>query len=600
MGYESLKPAERDETGKIIGGHVADAVPSTDSENAALDQLLKSAQEVKGTLSKSPTLLAKYSDPNDILAVVGADGQLSFSGVQKVNEAKIAQVQSRDIDYKDRMSAIRQEVDPEARQSLLSSFQADYTEQFTKDVQKHRAAADQQLGVTSLRQQLLQAEAADQRDPLYDKYKSDSPLTTRIRNAVAIAEERARAATKDLVASDPYIARNHALVSNFIETENKNLARLIQKKDVSDAKIEEETASLTPTNLAAIAASYPGKTIEELKRIAYGLKTNPATKNEYKAVLDPNATPEDYATALVSGMGAVRDFVVKEQSDKLGIPKEQVASEISNLQRLLNNDTELLSMVKKVFPAEEAKKFNEIMANHKLEKGKDAALEWHKTKLSWVMDLQSKIAANNLKSNVQNWKPVNGINFKDIPEVKQIIDRFSVQNKTVGINELIDQFVSTAPRQQQAEKFQILKDAYGANIDILNTGIYGKVKKDSMMKELEARFVGHNFLDDLNVIREKANETKPFRLDPNQKFPEMSNVDISAAKVSSWLKEQAKYGTVNAGPETNIYNRPTPREQYYNEQGPVFRGMGEGLQTNPKLKAAIDSAPPSNNVEDRR
>ena len=53
-------------------------------------------------------------------------------------------------------------------------------------------------------------------------------------------------------------------------------------------------------------------------------------------------------------------------------------------------------------------------------------------------DMQGRLKLNNLNSDVKNWQPLNGISIKDIPEIKDIIDRYAVQGKSVGINELIN------------------------------------------------------------------------------------------------------------------------------------------------------------------
>lgn len=596
-----LIESARDDSGKLLGS-ITNAVPSTKEESELLDKLIESSKNVSGALDKNPALLAKYSDPNDIIATVGANGDLSIAGTGKLTQAKVQQVQDDNATLQNRMEDIRKELDPDKRQSLLNSFQADFAEQLSRNIQKQKEIADSQSGVPQLRAQLIASEARDKADPLYYKYQSDSTGTASIRNALMQAENHARAITKDLVANDPQINKQHALVTTFLDTENKNLAKLLQKREATAEQINQETAGLTEENFKVLDAQYPGKTMEELRQIAYGMKKNPATRADSAVLLDPTATPEDYATFAVSGIRGAIPYVVKEQSARTGESPDKVKSDIQAMQVLVNNDQLLMDAVKKIGTADEKKKFADMLMAHKLDKGKESQIEWHKTKINWVLDMQGRLKLNNLNSDVKNWQPLNGISIKDIPEIKDIIDRYAVHGKSVGINELIDGYVTGAPIPQQAERFKLIKDFYSSNLDTINKGLYGKTDKVAAMKALEARFIGSNFFDTLNTFRERALESKPFAV--RSVDTPRSNTEISADKVSSWLKDQLSSGTIHAPDSENIYNKPTPNEvkrnRYYKEHGETVRGISEVMSSNPELLNIINSTQPSSNVEDRR
>ena len=596
-----LIESTRDDSGKLLGS-ITNAVPSTKEESELLDKLIESSKNAIRALDKNPALLAKYSSPNDIIATVGANGDLSIAGTGKLTQAKVRQVQDDNATLQNRMEDIRKELDPDKRQSLLNSFQADFAEQLSKNIQKQKEIADSQSGVPQLRAQLIASEARDKADPLYYKYQSDSTGTARIRNALMQAENHSRAITKDLVANDPQINKQHALVTTFLDTENKNLAKLLQKREATAEQINQETAGLTEENLKVLDAQYPGKTEEELRQIAYGMKKNPATRADSAVLLDPTATPEDYATFAVSGIRGAIPYVVKEQSARTGESPDKVKSDIQAMQVLVNNDQLLMDAVKKIGTADEKKKFADMLMAHKLDKGKESQIEWHKTKINWVLDMQGRLKLNNLNSDVKNWQPLNGISIKDIPEIKDIIDRYAVHGKSVGINELIDRYVTDAPTPQQAERFKLIKDFYSSNLDTINKGLYGKTDKVASMKALEARFIGSNFFDTLNTFRERALESKPFAV-KSVDTPK-SNTEVSADKVSAWLKDQLSSGTVHAPADENIYNKPTPNEvkrnRYYKEHGETVRGISEVMSSNPELLNIINSTQPSSNVEDRR
>ena len=596
-----LIESTRDDSGKLLGS-ITNAVPSTKEESELLDKLIESSKNAIRALDKNPALLAKYSSPNDIIATVGANGDLSIAGTGKLTQAKVRQVQDDNATLQNRMEDIRKELDPDKRQSLLNSFQADFAEQLSKNIQKQKEIADSQSGVPQLRAQLIASEARDKADPLYYKYQSDSTGTASIRNALMQAENHARAITKDLVANDPQINKQHALVTTFLDTENKNLAKLLEKREATAEQIDQETAGLTEENFKVLGAQYPGKTMEELRQIAYGMKKNPATRADSAVLLDPTATPEDYATFAVSGIRGAIPYVVKEQSARTGESPDKVKSDIQAMQVLVNNDQLLMDAVKKIGTADEKKKFADMLMAHKLDKGKESQIEWHKTKINWVLDMQGRLKLNNLNSDVKNWQPLNGISIKDIPEIKDIIDRYAVHGKSVGINELIDRYVTDAPTPQQAERFKLIKDFYSSNLDTINNGLYGKTDKVASMKALEARFIGSNFFDTLNTFRERALESKLFAI--RSVDTPKSNTEISADKVSSWLKDQLSSGTVHAPADENIYNKPTPNEvkrnRYYKEHGDTVRGISEVMSSNPELLNIINNTQPSSNVEDRR
>ena len=596
-----LIESTRDDSGKLLGS-ITNAVPSTKEESELLDKLIESSKNAIRALDKNPAILAKYSSPNDIIATVGANGDLSIAGTGKLTQAKVRQVQDDNATLQNRMEDIRKELDPDKRQSLLNSFQADFAEQLSKNIQKQKEIADSQSGVPQLRAQLIASEARDKADPLYYKYQSDSTGTARIRNALMQAENHSRAITKDLVANDPQINKQHALVTTFLDTENKNLAKLLQKREATAEQINQETAGLTEENLKVLDAQYPGKTEEELRQIAYGMKKNPATRADSAVLLDPTATPEDYATFAVSGIRGAIPYVVKEQSARTGESPDKVKSDIQAMQVLVNNDQLLMDAVKKIGTADEKKKFADMLMAHKLDKGKESQIEWHKTKINWVLDMQGRLKLNNLNSDVKNWQPLNGISIKDIPEIKDIIDRYAVHGKSVGINELIDRYVTDAPTPQQAERFKLIKDFYSSNLDTINNGLYGKTDKVASMKALEARFIGSNFFDTLNTFRERALESKLFAI--RSVDTPKSNTEVSADKVSAWLKDQLSSGTVHAPADENIYNKPTPNEvkrnRYYKEHGETVRGISEVMSSNPELLNIINSTQPSSNVEDRR
>jgi len=478
---------------QLSPGSFYNAVPDSNTRESRQEQ----TQTAK--LRKDPALLAKYSGDGqgNIRASVDENGQLTMSGQFLQDQAKIAQANAKVFDLQGRMSDIMKEPDLQTRESMLLSFQSDVAEQQNKDIQKFKLQADGLLGVPQLRQQLVQAEAHDKADPLYYKYQSDSPITTKVRNALALAETHAREMTKDLVTKDPEFAKNYTMVDGFVKNQQRILTNMMQKSEVSQEKKDAMTSDLTQTNYEYLASAHPGMDIEGLKQAAVNMRMDPARKQIAAVVLDPNAKPEDYVTMGLSNINGVDNFVIRTQVGRTGDSPDKVSQEWDRMKRDMENDLSFTDTVKKYGTAQDKKIWAEALAKHALDKGASSAADWHKFKLGWVLDMQSKKSEDFLNRDIKNWKPIDGVNPLAIPEIKQLSDIYGAQNKPVGIRELIDGYVTKAPQDQQAAKLDLVKKLYLGNGELLNKGLYGNVKLDSLGKTLEALSIGGNWVDDM-------------------------------------------------------------------------------------------------------
>lgn len=451
-----------------------------------------------GQLKKDPALLAKYSGDGkgNIQASIDENGQLTMSGQFLQDTAKMVQANSKTFDFQGRMAEIMKEPDLQTRESMLLSFQADAAEQQNKDIQKFKTQADGLLGVPQLRQQLTQSEVSDKADPLYYKYQSDSPLTTKIRNALAIAEERARNTTKDLISRDPEFAKNYTMVDGFVKNQQRILTNLMQKSEISQEKKDAMTSGLTQTNYDYLASTHPGMDLEGLKQVAVNMGMDPARKKLAAVVLDPNAEPKDYVPMALTGF-PVDTYVIKTQSALTGQSPELVRADLEKMKTDMENDLAFTKTVKAFGSTQDKKTWAEALGKHAMDRGSTAAADWHKYKLGWVLDMQSRKSEDRLNRDINNWSPIDGVNPQSIPEIKQMIDQASANGKTLGVRELIDGYVTRASKDQQAERLGLVKKLYLGNADIINKGIYGNVKREDLGKQLDAIAIGGNWVDDL-------------------------------------------------------------------------------------------------------
>ena len=168
-------------------------------------------------LNKSPTSLAQYSAPNDIIATVDGQGQLSLSNTAAATGAKVIQVNAEQSNIQARMNQIKQEMVIDTRQELLSSFTADMAEAQTRDMAKYMAEAEKKVGLTNLRMQLAQSEQNDRRSPNYPQFKTDSTGTLQIRRLVDAAETKIAPFARELALQDPTYVKKATEINNFIK-----------------------------------------------------------------------------------------------------------------------------------------------------------------------------------------------------------------------------------------------------------------------------------------------------------------------------------------------------------------------------------------------
>ena len=176
-------------------------------------------------LRKDQEILDKYSSGDITASVVNGQLHLTNQGPgslqRQTDQAKAGQLNAEVISFQEKMKAIQAEPDLSVREAMLNTFQADVGEIQTKELNKFRAIAEGQLGIPTLRQQLAYSEMTDKQDPYYHMFLSDSPQTMKIRQALAIAEQRAMGQTQELATRDPMFIRRGLEVKGFIDRQTK-------------------------------------------------------------------------------------------------------------------------------------------------------------------------------------------------------------------------------------------------------------------------------------------------------------------------------------------------------------------------------------------
>ena len=433
-------------------------------------------------LRKDQEILDKYSSGDITASVVNGQLHLTNQGPgslqRQTDQAKGAQLNAESISFQEKMKAIQAEPDIRKQEAMLNTFQADVGEIQTRELNKFRAIAEGQLGIPTLRQQLAASEMTDKQDPYYHMFLSDSPQTMKIRQALAIAEQRAMGQTQELATRDPMFIRRGLEVKGFIDRQNKFITdRYLQESRIADRKemkeedrvaLQQQTiGALTPQGLDVLKSQFPGVEDGEVAIRALPLLKGPK-KEEWAAVLDPSQTPQGLLRMSVLGSAIPDSYLVKKQSEATGESPQVVQAELDRMRKYVaGNGKEIYETVQQFGTSEEKKAFKALYDSHLagLTKGKEAAVQWQDTKAGWMIDMMAKVKANSFFGNVNSW----GNALRTLPDAGAILDK----KPAIPLTEFLWEYALNAPAEQRAARMQAVQQLATREADKINSGIYG-------------------------------------------------------------------------------------------------------------------------------
>jgi hypothetical protein len=433
-------------------------------------------------LRKDQEILDKYSSGDITASVVNGQLHLTNQGPsslqRQTDQAKVGQLNAEVISFQEKMKAIQEEPDLSVREAMLNTFQADVGEIQTKELNKFRAIAEGQLGIPTLRQQLASSEMTDKQDPYYHMFLSDSPQTMKIREALAIAEQRAMGQTQELATRDPMFIRRGLEVKGFIDRQNRFItdrylqeSRITDRKEMKeedrDAAAQQVIGAITPQGLEILRTQFPGTEDKEVALRALPLMKGPR-KEEWAAVLDPSQTPQGLLRMSVLGSAIPDSYIVKKQSDATGESPAAVQQDLEKMKKTVAGDGKALyENVQKFGTAEEKRTFKALYESHVagLTKGKDAQAQWMDTKAGWMMDMMGRAKANAFFGNVNGWST----SLRSLPDADKILDK----GEAVDLTTFLQEYALNAPAEQRAARMQAVQQIATKEADRINSGIYG-------------------------------------------------------------------------------------------------------------------------------
>jgi len=447
-----------------------------------------------GELDKSPAMLAKYSDPNDIMATVDSKGQLSLSNTAQQTGAKIIQVNKEQTDIQGQMDLIKKEMDINTREALLGKFHADQVEQQTEALGIFRAKAEQQLGITQLRGQLQASIQRDQASPNYRLFNGiDSPGTEHIRKLVQASEGQVETVTQEMAKADPMFRRRVTEVSDFIEMQQRHISQMLlrqsqneqktwQREEITAQKVDAATSVVTPIGLEIVAARNPelGSDLEATKVQTYNLLTSNATKLEAQMLL---AMPDNLSVYQAAAMGATMadSYIAKKQQELTGDLPNQTMQDLKDIRTMVSpaGEAMLEDAMKKYGTGKmkeewQGQKGQRMLSSKTAEGRHQAQLQM----LGNAIFLKSKEKEARFYNQVNSWKPINGVSLYDLPEVKELL----LKNPSVSMKEMFQEYVGKAPKEVKAVRQQQLQDIATGNAKLLNAGMLGQITRTDEVK----------------------------------------------------------------------------------------------------------------------
>lgn len=468
-------------------------------------------------LRKDQEILDKYSSGDITASVVNGQLHLTNQGPgslqRQTDQAKAGQLNAEVISFQEKMKAIQAEPDLTTREAMLNTFQADVGEIQTKELNKFRAIAEGQLGIPTLRQQLADSEMTDKQDPYYHMFLSDSPQTMKIRQALAIAEQRAMGQTQELATRDPMFIRRGLEVKGFIDRQNKFItdrylqeSRITDRKEMKeedrDAAAQQVIGAITPQGLEILRTQFPGTEDKEVALRALPLMKGPR-KEEWAAVLDPSQTPQGLLRMSVLGSAIPDSYVVKKQSDATGESPAAVAADLERMKKTVAGDGKALyENVQKFGTTEEKKTFKALYESHVagLTKGKDAQAQWMDTKAGWMIDMMGRAKANAFFGNVNGWSN----SLRELPDADKILEA----NPAMNLEKFIQQYIIPATNEERSTRLKAIEDIAVKEANRINAGIYGPNVVDKSM--LKAKLNASILMMTINQVGE-ALTTPPWR-----------------------------------------------------------------------------------------
>lgn len=412
---------------------------------------------------------------------------------QKVKTTNLNLPDSMDLvkNLNTQVAAIEAIKDPLERQKALMQFDADIAAYKADTGKKHLDFALASNNVPQLQAQLERSRAEDQRQPNDYAMYGDSTITRRIQQQLDSAMSRAEVSAGRTIATDATLASALTKADIFVKSQERFINSEIERTNRKSEQADYILGSLNSDTLPWVGRLYPELAGDErkLKSTVTSLVTGKQNR-EAMQVFDTSVTEADLPMMAASGNGIASKLTTKLQSERTGQDEQAVAKELRGIQKAAVDEAEF-QRIKTAYPTlfttAEIDNYNKALLLATTDKARAQLVE---IRANMLMKLPAMLNEKRLMTDVDSWKVQPGMqSLQQDQEIVNAINTIkSVKNgRPVGISDLIQQYVSKAPKEQQAARLVKIRTIYGSAIDSINKGLYGQVNKETLMLKAQAQ-----------------------------------------------------------------------------------------------------------------
>jgi hypothetical protein len=408
------------------------------------------------------------------------------------------------VNFYNKMDIIQKEGDIDVKQKLMSELESEFSVYNAERLQRALSLAEGQLGIQTLRQQLMEEERTDKADPKYHLYKSDSPSTAAVRERLRTATLQSHGLAEKLLQTDVERMRHGTAVGSFIKIQERVISDILRKQGITSEETDRVASTLTETNMEALRALYPEVTDDkQLKVKAAQLIRNPLFRDSSKVILDPGATPGDLLTAAIAGVDMAEPYVLRRQAASAKQSPEIVKKELGIIRKMVADPNYMQEMSGKYAPPEGREVIKQLLTETSFAKSKEQLHELQMRKIAAAVDIFKAMKSREFFGDVSQWEAIDGVKLQDIPELSEILSK----GKPVDMATIFREYVGKASKEQKQERVRLLQRYAYESATKANGTLYGQVVDLSpLQKRIQAlimensRSLEYNEADPLSIL----------------------------------------------------------------------------------------------------
>jgi len=385
------------------------------------------------------------------------------------------------------MDTIVKEGDTLKKQAALTDLEGSWASAQADLIKQTRQVAELQTGLPNLQSQLAESERTDKLDPLYPQFLSDSPQTRQIRNDVEKAQSKALELTKRLISENPTIAAMQAKLGSFMKVQEHLLSGSYNRADVRQQKEDQLSESITPDAVKALTYANPAVANDPNKAASLGLNAILMRDKNTEALLSPGFTTKDLYPLAVTGNPVAGKALIAMHSDVTGLPIDSVVNDMKLATAFVNSEPFFVKQMTQMAASDP--KYTTLLQEYTKaflgKTGKEVEKEKQLTRMQisdqFLTDNRTKIALNDVRS----W---NGdINLRSNPELAATVDTLKTlqPNAPIPLKLLVNKFVMSAPKEQQADRMDLIRQAAVSYANKNNAGLYGNIDLPTLESQLK-------------------------------------------------------------------------------------------------------------------